>query len=145
MLHLWKIHVSLRRKNMVIKVVPIVPISSLTRSVMNCKIELPNASRQILGEGANVFLKTAQKNVHTISGKTRASMQVQAVSDGEVDIIMRYGALFEIRRTGSKPPPRQGRGTGPHNFLIASRSALANAMPKIITKEVNSLFQKNRV
>ena len=128
-----------------LKVTPIVPISSLTRSVMNCKIELPFASRQILGSGAKVFIDTSRKNIHTITGKTRASIQAQSVSDNEINIIMRHGALFEIRRSGSKPPPRQGKGTGPHNFLIASRSALANAMPKIITKEVNNMFLKNRV
>ena len=145
MIHLCKIHVSLRRKNMVIKIVPIVPISALTRSVMNVKIQVPYASRQMLGNASKVFIDTAKKNIHTITGKSRASIQVQSVSDNEVGIIMRYGAVYEIRRSGSKPPPRQGRGTGPHNFLIASRSALANAMPKIITKEINSLFQKNRV
>ena len=112
---------------------------------MNIKIQLPYSSRQMLGDGANIFLKDAQKNVHTITGKTRSSMQIQSVSDSEVGIIMRYGALFEIRRSGSKPPPRQGLGTGPHNFLISARNALANAMPKIITNEVNSMFQRNKV
>ena len=127
-----------------VKIIPIVPISALTRSVANVKLELPDASRKVLGESAKVFIDDARKNVHTITGRTRASIQVESLNEHEIGIIMRYGALYEIRRPGSKPPPRQGRGTGPHNFLDHALKAVATKLPKLVEKDITGLFRKNR-
>ena len=127
-----------------VKIIPIVPISALVHSIVNVKIELPDASRKVLQQSGKVFINDAKKNVHIITGKTRASIQAQTSTDREIDITMRYGALYEIRRKGSKPPPRQGKGTGPHNFLDHALKVTADKLPKLVEKEITSLFRKNR-
>jgi Bacteriophage protein of unknown function (DUF646). len=127
-----------------VKIVPIVPISALIHSIVNVKVEVPNASRRVLQQAGKVFVDDAKKHVHTITGKTRESIQAKTSNEHEIDITMRYGALYEIRRPGSKPPPRQGRGTGPHNFLDHALKITADKLPKIVDKEITSLFKKNR-
>jgi hypothetical protein len=127
-----------------VRIIPIVPVSALTRSIQNVKIELPQASTKVLQQSAKVFIDDARKNVHTITGKTRASIQVQSFNDKEIGIVMRHGAIYEIRRAGSKPPPRKGRGTGPHNFLDSALKQVARALPKLVEKEITGLFRKNR-
>ena len=127
-----------------VKIVPVVPISALVHSIANVSIEVPNASKKILQQAGKVFVDDAKKHVHIITGKTRASIQAQTPTDREINITMRYGALYEIRRAGSKPPPRQGKGTGPHNFLDNALKVTADKLPSIIEKEITSLFRKNR-
>ena len=127
-----------------VKIIPVVPISALVHSIVNVKIELPDASRKVLQQSGKIFIDDAKKHVHTITGKTRASIQVESLNEHEIGIIMRYGALYEIRRPGSKPPPRQGRGTGPHNFLDHALKAVATKLPKLVEKDITGLFRKNR-
>ena len=127
-----------------VKIIPIVPISALVHSIVNVKIELPDASRKVLQQSGKIFIDDAKKHVHVISGKTRQSIQVDTSTDREIGITMRYGALYEIRRQGSKPPPRQGKGTGPHNFLDHALKVTAEKLPKLVEKEITSLFRKNR-
>jgi len=127
-----------------VKIIPIVPISALVHSIVNVKIELPDASKKVLQQSGKIFIDDAKKHVHVISGKTRQSIQVDTSTDREIGITMRYGALYEIRRQGSKPPPRQGKGTGPHNFLDHALKVTAEKLPKLVEKEITSLFRKNR-
>jgi len=127
-----------------VKIIPIVPISALVHSIVNVKVEVPMASKKVLQQAGNIFINDAKKNVHIITGKTRASIQAQTSNEHEIDITMRYGALYEIRRKGSKPPPRQGKGTGPHNFLDHALKVTADKLPKLVEKEITSLFRKNR-
>jgi len=127
-----------------VKIIPVVPISALVHSIVNVKVEVPMASKKVLQQAGNIFINDAKKNVHIITGKTRASIQAQTSTDREIDITMRYGALYEIRRKGSKPPPRQGKGTGPHNFLDHALKVTADKLPKLVEKEITSLFKKNR-
>jgi len=127
-----------------VKIIPIVPISALVHSIVNVKIELPDASKKVLQQSGKIFIDDAKKHVHVISGKTRQSIQVDTSTDREIGITMRYGALYEIRRQGSKPPPRQGKGTGPHNFLDHALKVTADKLPKLVEKEITSLFRKNR-
>ena len=127
-----------------VKIIPIVPISALAHSIVNVKVELPDASKKVLQQAGKVFIDDAKKNVHIITGKTRQSIQVDTSTDREIGITMRYGALYEIRRSGSKPPPRQGKGTGPHNFLDHALKVTADKLPKLVEKEITSLFRKNR-
>ena len=127
-----------------VKIIPVVPISALVHSIVNVKVEVPMASKKVLQQAGKVFIDDAKKNVHIITGKTRASIQAQTSTDREIDITMRYGALYEIRRRGSKPPPRQGKGTGPHNFLDHALKVTADKLPKLVEKEITSLFKKNR-
>jgi len=127
-----------------VKIIPVVPISALVHSIVNVKIEVPMASKKVLQQAGNIFINDAKKNVHIITGKTRASIQAQTSNEHEIDITMRYGALYEIRRKGSKPPPRQGKGTGPHNFLDHALKVTADKLPKLVEKEITSLFKKNR-
>ena len=127
-----------------VKIIPVVPISALVHSIVNVKVEVPMASKKVLQQAGKVFIDDAKKNVHTITGKTRESIQVQTSNEHEIDITMRYGALYEIRRKGSKPPPRQGKGTGPHNFLDHALKVTADKLPKLVEKEITSLFRKNR-
>jgi len=127
-----------------VKIIPVVPISALVHSIVNVKVELPDASKKVLQQAGKVFIDDAKKNVHIITGKTRQSIQVDTSTDREIGITMRYGALYEIRRKGSKPPPRQGKGTGPHNFLDHALKVTADKLPKLVEKEITSLFRKNR-
>jgi len=127
-----------------VKIIPIVPISALAHSIVNVKVELPDASKKVLQQSGKIFIDDAKKHVHVISGKTRQSIQVDTSTDREIGITMRYGALYEIRRQGSKPPPRQGKGTGPHNFLDHALKVTAEKLPKLVEKEITSLFRKNR-
>jgi len=127
-----------------VKIIPIVPISALVHSIVNVKIELPDASKKVLQQSGKIFIDDAKKHVHVISGKTKQSIQVDTSTDREIGITMRYGALYEIRRKGSKPPPRQGKGTGPHNFLDHALKVTAEKLPKLVEKEITSLFRKNR-
>lgn len=106
--------------------------------------DFPNTKREILREGAEFFYNDAMANVHEITGKTKQSIKIEHVSDRDAVISAGYGAKYEERRAGTKPPPRIGKGTGPHKFFTFAGIRTKAKMPEIIMNHLSRLFAKHR-
>ena len=101
--------------------------------------EYPQTRLQMVREGALFFFRDAQKNAHVISGKTKASIHIESVTQQMGIISAGFGMPFEEKRGGQK----QDTGT-PHKTFTAAAKATGEEMPVIIKRSFDALLNRHK-
>ena len=101
--------------------------------------EWPQTRLQMIREGALFFFKDSQKNVHVITGKTKASIHIESITQQQGIISAGHGMPFEEKRGGT----RLDVGTPHKTFSMAAKNTAAE-MPNIITRLFNALLARHR-
>ena len=106
--------------------------------------DFPNVKRDIHEQATKVFHKDAVDNVHEITGKTKRSLRIAEATEKQGVVEGKFGARWETRRPGNKPPPTKGRGTGPHNFSKHAFEITVQKLPDIIKRAVMNVLIRHR-
>jgi len=101
--------------------------------------EWPQTRLQMVREGALFFFKDAQKNAHVITGKTKASIHIESITQQQGIITAGFGMPFEEKRGGQ----RMDTGTPHKTFTMAARATGAE-MPHIIKRLFDALLARHR-
>jgi hypothetical protein len=101
----------------------------LTLLGANFKRVLPQAKKKILYETSIIILKEADRRVHVITGRTKASGNIHPDNENQTTITYEYGGAWEERRGP------------PHDFLhvatIKGSKEMVRIAQKYITDAVN--------
>ena len=101
--------------------------------------EWPQTRLQMVREGALFFFKDAQKNAHVITGKTKASIHIESITQQQGIITAGFGMPFEEKRGGQ----RMDTGTPHKTFTMAARTT-GTEMPHIIKRLFDALLARHR-
>lgn len=123
------------------KITPIISLADLSREVGGLIPEFPQTKKAILGDFAKTWKASAYDNMHYITGETRSSLKIDSVTDKEATISAGYGAIHELRRKGTKPPPTKGGGTGPHDWVTPADVELSKQMDGIVERRMDQFFK----
>jgi len=118
-------------------------LNEITNSLSSIVSQIPQTNKNILDEAQKFMVKDYKSNVHVISGKTRDSTQGAVLNNNQAVVLASYGAPFEENRSGSKPPPHIGSGTGSHKKLLDAAEKTRILMPSIINKHYDILLGRN--
>lgn len=102
-------------------------VKKLTLCGTNIKKLLPQAQKNILIETADIIMTEADKRVHVITGRTKASGEQSIPSLTQITITYHFGGVWEERRGGS------------HAFLAMATKKGHQQMAKIAEKYITDV------
>ena len=100
----------------------------------------PQTHLSMTRDATTFFFKDAQKNAHVITGKTKASIHIDSITQERGIISAGFGMPFEEKRGGT----RLDAGTVHKTFSGIAAKDTAAEMPTIIKKRFDELLAKHK-
>jgi hypothetical protein len=96
--------------------------------------DLHDTKARILEESADIFVSEWDRNVHIITGQTKASIMKDKVSNDAsfIEVHAEHGAFWEEQRGDQ------------HAGGTMARDETMKAMPAIVIREFEAMFNRNR-